>query len=68
VVGSASTLIVSLYPEYAEHIWKEITADGLFTTHNPSADSLYGADISTHPKHRHEGYSITASMQTRYLH
>ena len=33
IVGSASTLIVSLDPEY----------------------SLYGADISSHPKHRHEG-------------
>jgi ribosomal protein S18 acetylase RimI-like enzyme len=55
IVGSASTLIVSLNPEYAEHTWKEITADGRFTNHNPSGDSLYGADISTHPKYRHEG-------------
>lgn len=55
VVGSASTLIVSLIPEYAEHTWCEITADGLFTNHNPNGDSLYGADISTHPKYRHEG-------------
>jgi ribosomal protein S18 acetylase RimI-like enzyme len=55
IVGSTSTLIVSLNPEYAEHTWKEITADGLFITHIPSGDSLYLADISTHPKHRHEG-------------
>jgi ribosomal protein S18 acetylase RimI-like enzyme len=55
IVGSASTLIVSLNPEYAEHTWKDITADGLFMTHIPSGDSLYLADISTHPKHRHEG-------------
>jgi GNAT superfamily N-acetyltransferase len=55
VVGCASTLIVSRNPGYAEHTWKDITADGLFTTHNPSADSLYGAGIYTHPKHRHEG-------------
>jgi ribosomal protein S18 acetylase RimI-like enzyme len=55
VVGSASTLIVSLDPEYAEHTWKEITAGGIFTNHNPEGDSLYGADISTHPKYRHEG-------------
>src|SRR5919205_3063371 len=55
IVGSASTLIVSLNPEYAEHTWKGITADGMFTNHNPNGDSLYGADISTHPKHRHEG-------------
>jgi len=55
VVGSASTLIVSLDPEHAEHTWKEITAGGIFTNHNPEGDSLYGADISTHPKYRHEG-------------
>jgi ribosomal protein S18 acetylase RimI-like enzyme len=55
VVGSASTLILSLNPEYAEHTWKDVTANGLFTNHNPKADSLYGADISTHPKYRHEG-------------
>jgi ribosomal protein S18 acetylase RimI-like enzyme len=55
IVGSASTLIVLLNPEYAEHTWKEITSDGMFTNHNPNGDSLYGADISTHPKHRHEG-------------
>lgn len=55
IVGPASTLMVSLNPEYAEHTWKDITADGLFITHIPSGDSLYLADISTHPKHRHEG-------------
>jgi ribosomal protein S18 acetylase RimI-like enzyme len=55
VVGSATTLIVSLVPEYTEHTWREITADGMITNHNPNGDSLYGVDISTHPKHRHEG-------------
>jgi ribosomal protein S18 acetylase RimI-like enzyme len=55
VVGSASTLIVTLNPEYAEHTWKGITSDGMFTDHNPNGDSFYGADISTHPKFRHEG-------------
>lgn len=29
IVGSASTLIVDLNPEYAEHTWKEITVDGM---------------------------------------
>ena len=55
IVGSASTFVVSLNPQYVEHTWKDITADGLFTNHNSSGDSLYLADISTHPKHRHEG-------------
>ena len=34
---------------------EQITGDGMFTNHNSIGDSLYGADISTHPKHRHEG-------------
>lgn len=55
IVGSASTLIVSLKPDYAEHTWKEITSYGMFTNHTPNGDSLYGADISTHPRYRHEG-------------
>jgi len=55
IVGSASTMIVSLDPEYADHTWQEITANGMFTNHDPKGDSLYGADISTHPKYRHEG-------------
>ena len=50
VVGSASTLIVSINPEYAEHTWKDITGNGLFTNHDPKGDSLYCTDISTHPK------------------
>jgi len=55
IVGSASTLIVSLEPEYKEHTWIDITADGMFTNHSYDGDSLYGADISSHPKYRHEG-------------
>jgi ribosomal protein S18 acetylase RimI-like enzyme len=55
IVGSASTLIVSLDPEYKEHTWLDITANGMFTNHYYDGDSLYGADISSHPKHRHEG-------------
>jgi ribosomal protein S18 acetylase RimI-like enzyme len=54
VIGSASSLVVQLEPEYVDHTWKEITGNGLLTTHNPNGDSLYGADISTHPKYRHE--------------
>ncbi len=55
VVGSASSLIVTLNPDYAEHTWIGITANGMFTNHSHNGDSLYGADISTHPKFRHEG-------------
>ena len=40
---------------YADHTWKSITGDGLLTTHFPAGDTLYGADISTHPRVRHRG-------------
>lgn len=55
IVGSATSLIVFLDPRYADHTWKDITGNGMLTTHNPSGDSLYGADISTHPDYRHLG-------------
>ena len=67
IVGSASTFIVSLNPQYVEHTWKDITADGLFTNHNSSGDSLYLADISTHPKHRHEGIGSMIIYRWREL-
>jgi ribosomal protein S18 acetylase RimI-like enzyme len=55
VIASATSLIVTLNPEYLEHTWKQITDDGMLTSHNPKGNSLYGADISTHPKVRHDG-------------
>jgi GNAT superfamily N-acetyltransferase len=55
IVGSASSLMVSLKPDYAEHTWYDITGQGLFINHNPNADSLYGADISVHPEFRRKG-------------
>jgi len=55
IVGSATSLIVQLNPIYADHTWKSITGDGMLTTHFPKGDSLYGADISTHPRVRHMG-------------
>jgi hypothetical protein len=52
IVGSSSSLIVSLKPDYADHTWNNITRQGLFTNHNSDGDSLYGADISVHPEFR----------------
>lgn len=55
IVGSSSSLVITLMPEYAEHTYAQITGAGMFTTHNPKGDSLYGADISTHPEMRRLG-------------
>ena len=55
IVGSATSLIVHLNPNYADHTWTGITGNGMLTTHLSAGDTLYGADISTHPKVRHRG-------------
>lgn len=55
IIGSCSSLIVKLDPEYKEHTWKEVCGDSYFVGHNPKGDSLYGADVSTHPDNRRLG-------------
>lgn len=55
IVGSVSSLIVKLEPEYKEHSWAEICGGPEFRNHNPKGDSLYGADVSTHPDYRRLG-------------
>ncbi len=52
IIASSSSLVISLTPDYKDHTWKEVTAYGMFTNHNLKGDSLYGADISTHPDSR----------------
>ena len=52
IIASSSSLVTSLTPDYKEHTWKEATAYGMFTNHTLKGDSLYGADISTHPDSR----------------
>ena len=70
IVASASSLVVTLKPQYSEHRWHEITGDGLFTTHDPKGDTLYGADISTHPKFQRKGigtilYNVRKNLAIR---
>jgi GNAT superfamily N-acetyltransferase len=55
IVGSASSLMVSIEPKYMDHTWYDITGNGLFINHNYNADSLYCADISAHPEFQRKG-------------
>jgi ribosomal protein S18 acetylase RimI-like enzyme len=55
IIASASSFVVTLKPKYSEHTWHDITGYGLFTTHDSTGDTLYGADISTHPKFQRKG-------------
>ena len=50
IIGSASSLIISLKTEYMDHDWYSITGGGLFTNHDYNGDSLYGTDLSVHPE------------------
>lgn len=55
IVGSCSSLIITLVPEHKEHTWKEACGDSFFKNHDPSGDTLYAADVSTHPDYRRLG-------------
>jgi ribosomal protein S18 acetylase RimI-like enzyme len=55
IVGSASSLMVSLETDYMDHTWYDVTGNGLFLNHDYNADSLYCADISTHPEFQRKG-------------
>lgn len=49
IVGCASSLVI-LWDEWAEeHTWREITAAGTFSTHNPEGLTLYGAEVFVDP-------------------
>ena len=55
IIGSCSSLIVTLNPDYKEHTWIEACGDSSFKNHNPKGDTLYAADVSTHPDYRRLG-------------
>jgi ribosomal protein S18 acetylase RimI-like enzyme len=71
IIGSSSSLIIKLPTEYEVHTFSQATGNSLFTTHDPNGDSLYGADISVHPKFRRLGiatmlYKARKDLVTKY--
>ena len=67
IIASASSLIISLKPSYREHTWHEITGYGMFNNHDPMGNTLYGADISTHPKFQGQGIGTMLYMARKKL-
>jgi 4-aminobutyrate aminotransferase/(S)-3-amino-2-methylpropionate transaminase len=55
VVAATTTLRLHFDPAHPEHTFAEIIQGGWLTSHDPSGDWLYGADISTHPDYRGRG-------------
>jgi len=61
IVGAVATLIVDLGRDpLRHHTWSGITDSGYFTTHDPAADTLYGADVYVHPETR--GLGVGAAL------
>ncbi|MFH0783043.1 MAG: GNAT family N-acetyltransferase [Pseudomonadota bacterium] len=57
VVGYCSSLIVYLDDESPWYAHGEITGFGSFSTHDPSGNTLYGADIAVDPDCQRQGIS-----------
>lgn len=57
VVGYATALIVQLEDDAQTYTYDEITGGGTFATHDPSGDTLYGADIGVDEAFRGLGIS-----------
>lgn len=71
VVGYATSLIVQLDDDAPIYRFSELTGGGTFSTHTPSGDTLYGADIAVHPDYRSGGiakrlYQARKKLLKRY--
>lgn len=53
VIGMTSCMRANFSTEH--HTFKEISAGGWFTNHNPEGDWLYGLDMGVHPDYRGRG-------------
>lgn len=67
VVGYATSLIVQLDDNTHWYTYEEITGGGTFSTHDPSGDTLYGADIAVHPDYRGLGIAGLLYEQRKRL-
>lgn len=57
IIGYFTALIVQLDDDAHTYTYEEITGGGTFSTHDPSGDTLYGADIGVRPEWRRHGVS-----------
>lgn len=64
VVGMAASLIVTWDDYETADSWWDLTADGLFTNHDPTGRTLYGAEVMVRPGNRGRGIG-TALYEAR---
>ncbi|MCL4216641.1 MAG: GNAT family N-acetyltransferase [Candidatus Hydrogenedentes bacterium] len=67
IVGFCASLIVTLDDEAPWHSYAEMTGSGTFNTHDPSGDTLYGAEIAVHPDYRGQGVAGALYVERKKL-
>lgn len=68
LLGACASLIVNMGSEPLRfHTWSGITDSGYFTNHDPSGDTLYGADVYVHPEARGKGVGAALYQARREL-
>ncbi|MEO8478645.1 MAG: GNAT family N-acetyltransferase [Gemmatimonadota bacterium] len=55
VVGMAASLRLKWELAHLDRPWREITANGMFSTHDPLGMTLYGAEVMADPEQRGQG-------------
>ena len=55
VVGATTTLRLHFDFDHVDHTFADIIQGGWLTSHEPSGDWLYGADVGVHPDYRGRG-------------
>ncbi len=68
ILGACASLIVNMGTDpLRSHTWAGVTDSGYFTNHDPSGDSLYGADVYVHPEARGKGVGAALYDARRQL-
>ncbi len=67
IVGYATSIILQVDDEAHRFSYEELTGSATFMTHNPSGDSLYGANIAVHPDARGKGIAGKLYVRRRAL-
>jgi predicted amidohydrolase/ribosomal protein S18 acetylase RimI-like enzyme len=67
VIGYATAIIVQLDDDAQTYTYEEITGGGTFATHDPTGDTLYGADIGVDRAYQGLGVSKMLYDQRRKL-
>jgi GNAT superfamily N-acetyltransferase len=67
IVGMAASLVV-LWSDYSfESTWRDFTANGMFTNHDPNGRTLYGAEVLVRPDLQRRGVGAALYRARRKL-